>query len=385
VADVQPDHSAALRLLLERQRRLEVADHVHERAAAVLKADGVPGMDERRLFADWKNDIICDRERATFREAAADPAASYLGYVEGRIAEPYHVSYRAVRALAKQVDEDEANTFVHVRWHQELAWARRFRAGADDRVAVLSQLFLRAAAKDPCKAFADLATAWATAIDEIRFSTAPEHDLSESAIRALPGEVSYRPAFLRLYEIKHGSVLDQMKDGNLLAAAAQARSAEEADRRGDLAAGSVAAARRSPLSRLPGVISVAAETGRGSNALVRDERRFLSDLSRGRWPKVVRGLPYSEFLDWLRTTPPEPEPAPVAIGDDEHLALTRLLAAPMSWLNNLPEAYRELDSHDVDTFREWAFPLSAGTAPVPLDAVADYGFHLVRKAYRRPR
>ena len=378
------DPGAVLRLLLERKRRLDVADHVHKRAAATVKAEGVPGMDETRLFQDWQNDVLADRERATFTGAAADPGKAYLGYVAERVADPYHVSFRAVNALAKQAGEEEANTFVHVRWNQEMAWARRLRSAADDRVAVLAQLFLRSAAKEPGKAFAELAGAWSTAIEDIRFATAPEHHLSEGAIRALPDEVAYRPAFLRLYAIKHGANLDRMNEAQLSVAAAQARASEETERRGELSAASVAAARRSPLSRMLGVLDAAAETRRSSDVLVLDEARFLVEVARGRLPKVVRGLPYAEFIAWLRSNPPGPEPEPVAIGDEAHHAMARILSTPIYWLNKLPEDYEGVGCLDVDNFRDWANPIATGKAPVPRDPVADYGLHLVRRVYRRP-
>ena len=83
-----PDYAAAVALLKERKRRLEVADFVHARAAATVRAEGVPGMDEARVYLDWANDVLGDRERATFRLAAADPAKAYLAYVAERVAEP---------------------------------------------------------------------------------------------------------------------------------------------------------------------------------------------------------------------------------------------------------------------------------------------------------
>lgn len=384
MARVAADPGAAVALLTERVRRLAVAPSVRERAAALIKAEGVPGMDEPRVNQDWVNDVLGDREASTYREASADPAGAYLSYVSDRIAQPYHVSFRAVRQLAKQTTEDETNSFVHVRWHQELAWARRLRASGEDRIAILSQLFLRAAARDPGKVFSDLAGAWSSAIDDIRFATAPEHDLSEDAIRAVVGEPSYRPAFLRHYEARHSAGLDGMSDAQIRHAASQARSAEEAERRGEMSAASVVAARRSPLSHILGVLRVAHSTGRSSCALVRDERRFLADVLRGRLPKAVHGLPYHDFITWLYATPVGEPPEPVAIGDAEHSEMARILAMPVSWLSRLPEAYCQLGAGEVDTFRAWASPLAAGTAPVPRDAVADYGLHLVRTRHRLP-
>ena len=114
----------------------------------------------------------------------------------------------------------------------------------------------------------------------------------------------------------------------------------------------------------------------------KNEGLFLADILRGRLPKVVRGLPYHEFVAWLRARPAGEEPEPVAIGDEEHKALVRILSMPVSWLNQLPEAFLPLGATDVETFRSWAAPLAAGTARIPRDAVADYGLHLVRLNYR---
>ncbi len=372
-----------LALVKVRRQALQLAPFVREEAEARVKAEGVPGMDEGRLNTEWVNDVLADPDARAYEAASADPAGAYRGFLDQRIREPYHVTFRAMRALAQRVGATRANTFVHLRWWQEIAWAKRMRAFDSARTAVLAHSFLLQAARDPGRAFTELAAAWEVASLDGAYMRSPSHEMTEHAIRygnALP---AHTPVFLGLFATKLGENLDRMGLANLSRAAVHARQHEEAELRAVHARKAANAARRSPLSRIMGVIDVAIETGRSSNALVVDEGRFLVELERGRTPCATAGLPYSEFMDWLRAAPPAEDPGPPPPGTAVYQELTTLLARPLTWLGALPHDYQQAGASEVAVYQAWVGPVARREVPTPRDLVVDYGFHLVQRTYRR--
>ena len=382
--DLVPPGVAAehiLSLIRDRSRNLSVPADTREIARAMVKDHGAPGMDEAKLFPDWKSDVLSDDEEGAYEAASAAPGKAYLEYVRTRLDDPFFVSFRAVRSLARKIGDDEANLFVHLRWRQEVAWAKRMRASRDARTAVIAHTFLMTAAKEPSKSFLDLAEAWVGAMADPAFSMSPTHAMTVSAIRASETEAAHVPAFQRLFALRHGSIIDKMTDARLVAASSHARSVEEAELRTAAARRSAAVARNSPLSRVIGVIEAARSTGRSSDELVSEERSFLRELEMGRVPGVHGGYPYADFIRWLRAPPSGVATESTKPGDVAYRNLTRLLNNPLSWLQSLPADYIDMQATTVSHYREWVDPFMAGSKPPPLDLVVDYGFFLVAKTF----
>ncbi len=369
-------------LIVERKRTLQVAAFVREEAVARIKAEGTYGMDEPSVFSDWVNDVLADPDPRGYAAAAAEPAKAYSAYVATRLADPFHVSYRAVRALAKRTNEVEANAFVHLRWRQELAWAQRIRGMRSAKEAVLAHTFLRSAARNPSREFCDLAQAWDAAKEDGSFLRSSSHDLTAHEIRHGNKMPCHKPVFLGLTNQRKGEKLERMGLERLSGAANAARKVEEDEIRGVFASKAANAARRNPLCRIMGIIGVAIETARGPDLLVAEERRFLVELERGKVRCGTAGLPYNEFVDWLRATPAGEEPPPPQPYDDACHVLAQHLIRPSAWLAALPDDYIHAGAMDATTYRSWIHPIASREVPTPRDLVCSYGFHLARLTYR---
>lgn len=371
-----------LQLVVERKRALQVADFIREEAVARIKAEGTYGMDEPNVFSDWVNDVLADPDPGAYGVAAAEPAKAYSAYVATRLEDPFHVSYRAVRALSKRTNEEEANAFVHLRWRQELAWAQRIRTMNSAKEAVLAHGFLMNAARNPSREFADLAHAWDAAKEDGTFLRSASHGLTAHEIRHGNTMPLHKPVFLGMINQKRGEKLERMGLEKLSGAANAVKAIEQAEVRGVFAQKAANAARRTPLCRIMGIIGVAIETAREPDVLAADERRFLLELERGKVRCPTAGLPYNEFVDWLRATPAgEPPPAPRPYDDACHVLAQHLLR-PSAWLASLPADYIHAGAMDGPTYRSWIHPIATREVSTPRDLVCSYGFHLARKAYR---
>jgi len=379
---VSTHEAGIVEFIKERRRVLEVAGFVHEEARRRISAEGVPGMDEAKLHLEWLNDVLADPDESAWASASSDPAVSYDAFLERRLADPYRVSYRAVRALERKIGPYDANKFVYLHWNQEVAWAQRLRASDCKRTAILSHMFLINAGKDTGKAFCELASAWETAWGRADFSRSISHGLTEHAIRdgqCLPEHV---PVYLSLYEATRSSGIDRLPAAKIAEAALSAANVEAVRVRGALASKAAATARRTPLSRILGIIGVAAASRRDAATLWFDERRFLVEIEQGRVPCTTTGLPYTEFVNWLRAAAPGDPPGEPPPGHEAHRALHMVLTKPSSWLASLPADYAAAGATDAACYHAWIRPIASGAAPVPWDMAAAYGFHLSGRSFR---
>lgn len=377
VADMlPPGRSAAVIEMIEaRLQRLAVAPEVEAEAVGIVKAAGVPGLDQAKLFAEWRSDVLAS-DGDDFKVACEDPPGIYLEWLRARVKDPFHVTFRAVSQYSKNRDLNGANEFVYVRWPQEVAWAHRLRASGDDRTAFFSTLFLRQAAHNTAKAFHEVAAAFDSAMREHSFALADEHKLTAKAIRLGVGEVTHRPAFLRLYEVKHATTVDRMSPTEMAALALRARESQAVDRNRVYGATACALAQLTPISRLIGVIHVARETLRDSDQLVLEERTFLESVAKGEIALLSGGIPNLEFIHWLRARAPVDVLAP----HDEDPNLAKVLGSPGRWVAGLPRDYHDYGAGDQRKLASWLTPIITKQRPVPLDCVVDFGFHLIATA-----
>lgn len=368
--------SAAFFVMVETEmRRLDVTPDVAEHAKVAVKAADVPGLDPLKLYAEWRNDVMAMGGDA-LAQAVSDPGKAYLGWLAERLKDPFHVTFRAVRTFGKNRDVEGVNEFVHLRWPQEVAWGHRLRASEDDRTAFFSTLFLRQAAFNPSKSFLEVAEAYESAMLDHSFATAAERAATTRSIRLGSGTTAYRPAFLRLYEVKHALSLDRMKPAEMAAAAHRARESQAIDRNRGLAEAACRAAKASPMSRLVGVIHVARETLRGPDQLVQEERAFLEAAGKGEVALLSGGLPHFEFIKWLRARPAATAIEPA----DEDPNLTRILASPTRWVESLSRDLHDLGARDPRALGSWLAPIVERQRPAPMDCVVDFGFHLLGRA-----
>lgn len=365
---------AMMEMIVERLADLSISPEAEAEALAIVKSAATPGFDPAKLYAEWRSDVLASGD-GEFDEARVDPSQSYLTWLAERVADPYRISFRAVQAFTKGRDVEGVNEFVHLRWGQELAWGHRLRASPDDRVAFLSSLFLRQVAFNGYKAFIDVAEAFESATADFAFASATEHRMTPKAIRLGTDETAYRPAFLRLYEVRFSSQLDAMLPEQLMASAAKARQAQATDRNLYLSVSALKAARESRLSRLLSVIKVGMDTLRSPDQLVAAETTFLEAMSRGEVELASGGLPHLEFIRWLRATEPVVVPPERAFDP----GYPRILGAPGHWADRLSRDFHEIGARDRDTLSSWLSPIVSRARSIPMDCVTDYGYHLLRR------
>ncbi len=377
-------------LVIGRAKALALDKGARRQAASLLdeaaKRSGIKGLDEVRLWQEWRNDLLArpGGRGGAFVEAAADPAGNYLRWLVDRLADPFHVSYRAVDAAARRIGVSKANLLVDIRWPQEVAWARRSRGSAEDRVAIVSQAFLLNAVKDPSAEFVRMADAFLRALDDPGYVMAPEHGYSVDEIAAGYGKPDFGPLFWR-----HGSVtlqdrLERMPAKDMRNAASVVRKAQASDVATRARARAASLARRANMARSVGVIEIALESGLTADGLVDAQEDFVKALETGDVPVPPDvGLPYEEFCAWLRTIRPATQdvvsPMDELISESDLLSI---MSNPIRWVQSLPSDYHNLGGRNPHVFHAWLRPLANRSRPFPRDPVVDFGFRLVSDNFR---
>lgn len=365
----------------------------HARAAAaiegVAKATGIKGLDEQKLWAEWRRELLgCTaKDMEPLLASLDDPGSHYLAWLERRLEDPYHVSSVAFDKAVRRIGYKNGNLLVHVRWGQELAWARRLRSSSDDRDAVISQAFLVAAARDPGAEFLKLADAMIRAGDDLRYVLDPRHMYSSYEIDDGMGDGEFSPLFLRHGRMALAAKLDAMQSRDLAAAAAAVRKAQNAEVALRTRMRLAMAVRSVNLARNTGIIKVAIEVGFDSDSLAEAQEEFARDLERGEvGVGAATGLPLMEFYAWLRTR----KPGRQSLGDPHagivaSATLLSIVSRPERWLDTLPADYALMHPRDPATFHGWLQPLADGSRTFPQDPVLDYGFCLVSSNFRLSR
>ncbi|CAH1688528.1 conserved hypothetical protein [Hyphomicrobiales bacterium] len=371
--------------LLEQRERLRLKAETRAFSVEFVQTNGITGMSEPDLHMEWFNDVVCDASRRA--SAAQDPDGSYRAWLAQRVRDPFAVSYRTYDKMKRRWNIESVNLMINVVWHQEIAWAQRTRLSPDDRDAFLANLFLVAAAKDPSRECLRLAEAREIAAQDPAYATAIEHDFPPGQIRMDPNiGARFVPLWLRTYRFQTAERLNTMNGTQMMHLAEKVRQMEKQERRVIVAERAVAACRRNPISRMIGVISVAIEVGWDADLLVAAEQLFLEKLLKGELTLAPdTGLPYTEFTQFVRTTPAE------ALADltgpefnlTSEADLFSVVADSRGFVNALPDNYHNLGAAEVEVFRAWLAPLATRKRAVPRDLVVDYGFHLVAQSFRR--
>jgi hypothetical protein len=370
------------KMLKRRIAALEHGPDTRRAAAAAIAKSGNRFMDEKVLWLEWRNDLLATpRASVDFERARTDPDRNYLNWIDERTLDPYRVSYRAVDKVADRVGIEKANLLIQVRWQQEIAWAHRLRRSVDDRDAIASNLFLTKSQHDASAEFVKFADAYMEAIDDHSYVTAPEHEYDAEQIRNGFGSDAFVPVYLRRGRVAYASNLERLPAKVVKSTADNMRRLEERELAVRAAKRAAEAARRTQMARLPGMIDVALDVGLDSDGLLAAQERFVDLLEAGTMPVPIgTGLPYHEFLAWLRTTRHVKEQISREV--DEVIAesdLLSIVASPVRWVAKLPPDYRLMGGDEPAVFREWVMPLMGKRRKMPRDVVADYGFHLMTR------
>lgn len=365
-------------VIRERAAALAVSAEAVREAQSLAAAAGLPGNDAgERLRREWLNDLVSDPEHEERARASAQPDAHFMEWVQTRVRNPFHVTYRAVGKVARKQGDDIAMRMVNITWSQEIAWAQRLRLDDNPRVAVLSALFLREASSDPAKLFVEIANTYETALsEEPGYVSSVNHALTPEEIRSGAGDALWNPLFLQYAGRAYAEVLNAMARSRLEALAARARRDEETDRARMAVQDMVRRLRLHPLSRLVGVISATAELGLGSNDLLDLESRFLAEVERGEIKIDGNDVPiYRLLIGFVRRNAGDVG-APLS-GEQAALLVARVDTLGQRWIDRLPADFKPLNATRKANFEGWKADVLSGLRPPPLDPVLDYGFYLV--------
>lgn len=371
--------------LLDQQQRLALPEGLRGRAADIVSQAGVAGMSEPELQLEWFNDALCDKDLRA--KALADPAGHYLNWVEDRVKTPFRVSYRIYDKIKRLWGVEAVNLVVNVVWPQEIAWGHRLRLSNDDRVAFMANVFLVSAARDPSRECLRLAETRATAVQDPVYTMAVAHEFSPAQIRSDPHiAANFEPLFLRAYRSLVADRINAMTPAQLSHLADTVRHKEGLERKALAWKRAVMACRRSPLSRVNGVISAAIEMNYDADTLILVEEIFLAKLAAGEISVDMDvGLPYRDFISFIRQTPAGsiPETSLPVDAMASEAALFSVVANPEGFIATLPDQYHQLGAGERLKFTNWLRPIAGRQRATPRDLVCDYGFHLVNAGFRK--
>jgi hypothetical protein len=375
-------YEAKTRLLRKRAAALSLPDGTAERVAETVRSAGMrlPGAAEA-LRIEWLNDLLAARDAGAFGLAARDPAAHLLSWAAERAKDPFHVTYRSVEAVARDLGPDAASRLV-VAWRQEIAWAQRMRRYPNPRVATKAALFLREAEGAPGKLFERLAATYADAFSSPDYIDHPAHSMSDRDIRFLDHVPDFTPLFLRYASRAYAERLAAMARDKLEVLAARAAREEDEDRERAASRRSADVARRSPMRRMITVIADARMRGLSPNALWAAEEAFLGLLSTGeiRVPPGT-GSPHARFLETIG----DPSAlarlsaaCPPSVPDGDSLAWT-VVHLGIGWLDGIPDGYRRMSERMRTSFESWQVEIAEERREAPVDPVSDFGFFLMER------
>lgn len=368
-------------LLRKRVAALALTPETLGEAAEVLSAAGVtlPGA-AGELRKEWLNDVVASTEPAEFRAAARDPGGHFLAWLRERAKNRFHVTWRAVDAVAARLGAETASRLALVTWPQEIAWAQRLRLSENPATATKAAMFLREAEGYPAKVFSRIADLHADLAGKAGYWDSPAQESSPDEIRFGEGTVDFNPLFLRYASRSYVENLLGMPRERMEKLAARAARDETRERAAITAGAAVRAARRFPMRRVASTIAAAASMGITPNCLFLLENGFLALVEAGlehvdpvpRPPQAafVAAIANSAARPRLVAAAPEPE------ASDEEI-LWEVANLDRRWQASLPESFGRWSKDRASRMLEWQADIVEGRREPPRDPISDFGFHLL--------
>lgn len=376
------DTETQKRLLRKRVEALSFPDSLLVEAAEIIRNSGMKVADAvTNLRKEWLNDLVATTDSIEFKRAASNPSAHFLAFVAERSKKPYHVTYRAVEAVARRFGSDLASRYTHIVWPQEIAWAQRLRLDVNPNTATRAAMFLRETEGNPAKIFGKIADLYSDAIAKIGYTENPAHELSAVEIRFDEKVPEFNPLFLKYASRHYSEILQNMSRDKVEILAARAAKDERQDRSLIAARKVVETTRRFPMRRLPNVISLAKSIGLTSNELYRLEKAFLVKMEQGEI-ELEQGLnsPHIAFVTTMTDENICREMLSISQQLDIDEANTQWEVANISgrrWVKDLPVAFNKWTDIALDEVEKWQLAIVEERRPVPIDLVSDFGFWLM--------
>jgi|HigsolmetaAR201D_1030396.scaffolds.fasta_scaffold04415_6 hypothetical protein len=375
---------AKARILKRRVERLALPPGTMEEVARIIHEEGMslPNAAEM-LRVEWLNDLVASEDRAEFGRAARDPREHFIAWARQRARRRYHVTYRAVDAVARRLGATAASQIMDV-WPQEIAWAQRLRLDANPLVATKAAMFLREAEGNPGKVFERIADEWTDAFLKADYAEHPAHALSPGEIRFAKDVPEFTPLFLRYAARAYADRLQGMSREKIVALAAVAARDEHNERDVEIGRQCASLARQSPMRRMLPVISAASSAGLSPNELCLLEKAFVSRMERGAERiEAGTGSPHAAFLSAI--TDPEKRDAllveapPRADDEDPEALCWEVVNLTPSWVRELPTSFRHLAGRLEPAMEAWQIAIAEDRREPPIDPVSDFGFFLLKE------
>jgi len=375
------DVEAKAELLRRRVAALALPEGAMREAEEVVAAAGMrlPGAAEE-LRKEWLNDMVASTDAAEFRHASRDPGRHFVGWASERAKNRFHVTWRAVDAVARRLGADVASRLILVVWPQEIAWAQRMRLSENPVIATKAAMFLRETEGGPAKTFSRIADIYSEAAVRAGYLDSPAQDLSPSDIRFGASLPDFNPLFLRYAARSYAQIVGSMPRDKLEKLAARAARDERHERAEASSASAVASARRFPMRRMLSTVTVAAGLGLSSNELVLAEEAFLARAAAGRVEideggrRSLQSAFVAAIADPLtRAGLFEEAPLP---DFDESQTLWEIANMDRRWLAALPESYSKWSHRFATVMESWQSDIVHGRREAPYDPVCDFGFQL---------
>jgi len=367
-----------------RRKALRLSPETPGVAEEVLQQQGWREVAEaaRQLHREWLNDLFVYDE--AYEAAAGRPDEAFLTWLRARARDPWHVTPRAVDDVGRRYGGETANLFQHIRWPQEIAWARVLRRSRDERTAVQAALFLTEARRDPSQMFRKLTEIhFEASAGDIHYHSHPNHELSQAEILEGRGlEENWKPLFLHEAGPAFRALLRQLSPEQMKQFAAAAAREEDEERRRQALEKCLSYLERHPLSCRMTALHVAREERMTSNDIVACEEAFIEALRRGNIP-----LPDNEtaidqsFFEWMRHGDYKPDsPDEVEV----RRRIEGLAIIDNAWMQRLPRDVRDLGAERRRLFSLWRSEVTTGRRPPPRCLATDYALYLLETSGSHP-
>lgn len=376
VSDLSQMAEASTIVLRQKVEKLSVNEQTMEIARSLceqkkFKFKGIDAAD--LLRKEWLNDVLCD-EPKVYESSSQNPDKHFLSWLELRLKSPYHVSFRAVDKAFRLYGPEISMAFSQLRWHQELAWARKFRIDPSKKVSAYSSLFLAEAKRNPVKTFLSLLEIYVVRSIENEYASHRVHSMSVSDIEdSFISSKEWKPLYVTYSETAYAKLLNNLSAEQLTLVSKKARDEYEDERIQKLIDHQIEYLKLYPLQYRLTVIYQAKMFNMNSNEVIVATRRFIEDL-RTRSFKFESDRRIDDmFFDWLKSAVFNAEEACVVPGESDWI---KFRSIGTEWFNRLPDDCQKLGGLQRNKFFEWRKEIETGKRNFPIDMVSDYLFFL---------
>lgn len=378
------EFEAKAALLRKRVAALSFPEERLAEAQAIVHAAGMRLPDAvATLRKEWLNDMVATTDSAEFRHASRDPAAHFLAWVRERAKNRFHVSWRAVDAVAARMGPEVASRLALVTWPQEIAWAQRLRLAENPVTATKAAMFLREAEGNPSRMFSKIADIYGDVFAKAGYSDHVAQEISPSEIRFADAVPDFNPLFLRYAARSYAEVLSSMPRDRIEILAARAARDERQDRDEIAALAAANATRRFPMRRVLAIISAAIAMGISPNELFLLENGFLKQVEQGSVEVAEGGrTPQAAFVTAISNDTKRAELVATSVRPDVEDAeiMWDVVHLDRRWLDAMPESYRKWSHVWVRLMENWQADIVEERREAPFDLISDFGFYLMENA-----